>query len=83
LRGGITRFEVSKLLCSELFWGTFELESATGKNSIREAFGQKLVRKFTLFRLLGIRKSMGVAPFPLRNAQYLPTERPCSSIDNL
>ncbi|OEE90633.1 hypothetical protein A1QK_18410 [Vibrio genomosp. F10 str. 9ZD137] len=21
-------------------WGTFELESATGKNSIREAFGQ-------------------------------------------
>ncbi len=32
---------------AEKIWGTFELESATGKNSIREAFGHKRVIYFT------------------------------------
>ena len=40
-------------------WGTFELESAKGKNSAREGFGQNLVRLSILLRLISIRESIG------------------------
>ena len=42
-------------------WSTFELESATGKNSAREGFGQLSVRCFALLMMVDIRKSKGNA----------------------
>jgi len=40
--------------CTKAEWGTFELESATGKNSACEAFGQKLFSDFANLALNGL-----------------------------
>ena len=54
----ITQSKGRESFHSSLQWGISEVESATGKSSACDGFGQKLVRLSTLFGLVGIRKSI-------------------------